>query len=132
MKTRDYDHYRAETYAAPRQTVHVDEVDGPDRTLVLGDALFPVRTVHVYKDAGELHVVHYAEDGSVLSARSGKALPVADCVPGKNAFPERTDADFARLLRDGGTRLTFATFDHEQVLEGPFHGLRRHEGQQAA
>lgn len=137
MTPDDLAAYHNETIDPEDAIVAVDEVDGPDRTLVYGysraydaDHNETTHTVHLYKADGELHLVHYRNSGgnpTIIKTFSGHQLLAKDCVPQKRAYPERCDLDFARLLRARGTELCFTTFGAAGAhSEGIFAGLLIH------
>lgn len=135
MDRNDFDTYRADETPLADPEIHVSDIDGPDRTLVYGTAVNShgrLDTFHAYKADGELHVVIFKnlyEDGIVvMSYTHGASLPAKDMSPSKRAFPERTDLEFARLMRSRGTALCFTNFDDSPGIgeryDAPFFGPR--------
>jgi hypothetical protein len=104
--------------------VHVDDLTGPDRTLLYG---FTVNrdTWHVYLRAGRIHRLVYTARGVVLDHRAQESWDAVRLVPDKRTYPESTDLGFAQLLKRKGVFVSYLPFDearYEKVKDNLFHG----------
>ena len=105
-------------------TVSAEEIPAPDfdRTLLYGYDV-DRRTWHVYLKDGLIHRVvragHSISDG--WEHQSGKVWRLADLVPSKRAYPERTDFYFARLAEQRDVPIAFTGFNAD-VKPAQFYG----------
>lgn len=120
-------------YRRTEATIDVNEVHGPDRTLVYGycrnydtgeERTF---TVHVYKRDGELHALTYSRNGDIHSHLHGESLPAKTMSPGKRAYPEATDYSFAVLMVQRDAPLCHTNFGAMGQHSGQFVGLTHDE-----
>lgn len=105
-------------------TLSVDELDGPDRTLAHGYTRAN-HIWHCYLADGALHVAIYDHNRDLVRYVTGTSLPVADLTPDKRVYPERCDAQFARLMLGRGRRLPYLDFSDETYEQ---HSTRRFHG----
>jgi hypothetical protein len=114
-------------------TVSVAEVGAAERTLVYGYHLNGGGTFHVYVKDGLLHSflykTHKVSSGVYATSNirhiAAEVLDVEDLRPTKRAYPERTDAHFAMLMKQRDAALSLAQFDDERYEESKnnaFHG----------
>lgn len=113
-------------------TLSVAEVGTDERTLMLAKHTNG-NDLHVYVYDGELHAFLYAT--TVISPgmtetieilhKHGDALHIGVLRPQMHAYPERTEAHFARLMAERGAKITFTTFNDDVYADtqfNDFHG----------
>lgn len=127
MEREAYEAFRAETWHGLVPVVTAEELSaGGDRTLTLGYNT-ERETLHVYLEVGEIHAFWYSGE-RVLAHVQGAELYVHQLTPNKRVYPEYTDLEFARLMRERTEMgLPFTTWS-EPRWEGPFHGRRYYGG----
>jgi hypothetical protein len=103
-------------------TLSVEDVAGPDRTLIYGYDLDRT-TVHVYLKGGLLHCVRYRSDRQIVSHESGEALEAERLRPSKRAYPARTDYAAAVAMAKIDCALSFTTFEEVPVGEDGYYGV---------
>lgn len=110
-----------------KDEVSIDElIDRSDRTLIYGYTI-DRETFHLYLENGQFNLAIYdAYDCLVKSARGKAQMSVSDCRPSKRAYPERSDFEFAMLMKKKEANITFTTFSKVNK-EGRFHGKRVEE-----
>jgi hypothetical protein len=105
--------------------VSVDEIKGPDRTLLYG-YMVNRQTFHVYFQNGAIHVLLTTYGRDEPADYYASAFPlVSTLVPSKRVYPESTDADFVRLLAQRGADVPLLPFDelrYGKVKDLTFHG----------
>lgn len=109
-------HYQAHK---TQTSVHVSEISGPDRTLLVGRDVNASGRVHVYLKDGLIHRAHLTFDQEAdryvpRSTESFETVAMDHLIPSKRCFPERCDLDFTLLAARLGTYApTMTTFDDE-------------------
>jgi hypothetical protein len=108
MNRDEYEELRG--VGAPEPMISVEELDGPDRTLLYGYDVSR-NTYHAHLQHGEIHlVVELGYQGRKIHT-SGTTRALGDLVPNKRAYPAKTDYQFARLCAVRGVDITFTTFE---------------------
>jgi hypothetical protein len=120
MNQSEYEHFRAEDSHVPITVVTAEKVGGPNRTLVYGYDV-DRNSFHAYQHEGKLYVRTYGRGDQVISDASGPALPATILRPNKRVYPQYTDGDFARIMRDLDFPLPFTNWS-EPNREGPYYG----------
>lgn len=120
MNQNEYEEFEAEDSHVPVTVVTTEKVGGENRTLALGYDV-DRNTFHAYVHEGRLHVLTHNRLGQILSETSGAWLPIVVMRPNKRVYPQYTDGDFARIMRDLDHPLTFTTWS-EPKREGPYYG----------
>jgi hypothetical protein len=116
-------------------TLSVAEVGSHERTLAYGWNLDTTGggTMHVYVKDGLIHSflykTHQVSSGVYATSNirhiSAEVMDVEDLRPTKRAYPERTDAHFAMLMKQRDAALSLTSFDDERYEESKnnaFHG----------
>lgn len=82
---------------------------------------------HVYLDGmGFIHRVTYMKTSGedvLLSHVKGTELEAKLLVPNKRVYPEATDFEFAKLLKEKGIEVTYTNYQEDRE-ESDFYGLR--------
>lgn len=120
MNQNEYEEFQAEDAHVPVIGVAAEKVGGESRTLALGYDV-DRNTFHAYIHEGTLYVRTHNHRGKILSEMSGRWLPVVAMRPNKRVYPQYTDGDFARIMRDLDFPLPFTTWS-EPRREGPYYG----------
>ena len=120
MNQEEYEEFCGEDRQANLPTVTSGDVGGDNRTLTYGYDV-ERNTFHAYIHEGALYARTYSSRGEVLSDNSGPELPAEILRPNKRVYPQYTDVQFARTLRDLGFPLPFTTWS-EPRREGPYYG----------
>lgn len=111
-------------------TIDAAELEGDDRTLLYG---YDANRFdwHVYLEDGLIHRVIYTVNGlgrpSVISHESAASWPAEELWPGKRAYPESTDYEFAKRLIAVEVHISFLPFDearYDHVKDQAFHAHR--------
>ncbi|MER5844434.1 MULTISPECIES: hypothetical protein [Streptomyces] len=107
------------------RSVAVDDIPGPERTLLLGYTC-DRHTWHVYLRGSDVHLLVYDDvSRGVIRHEKRYRWLAADLVPDKRVYPESCDLAFARLLTSHGVELSFTAFNEDRyarVVKSPFHG----------
>ena len=120
MNQNEYELFRAEDSHVPITVVTAERVGGENRTLVYGYDV-DRNSFHAYLHEGKLYVRTYSRGDQVISDAAGPALPATILRPNKRVYPQYTDGDFARIMRDLDFPLPFTTWS-EPKREGPYYG----------
>lgn len=119
MDRRTFERLLQEQKAIPVITAE-ELAEGGDRTLTLGYN-FQRETVHVYLKDGEIHWLYYTSAG-ILGKQSAEKAWAESLLPSKRVYPEYTDVQFARLMKERTEfGLPFTKWS-EPKKEGPFYG----------
>jgi hypothetical protein len=119
MNQSEYEHF-------PATVVTAEKVGGESRTLTFGYDV-DRNSFHAYIHEGTLYVLTYNRLGQILSEGSGTWMPVQTLRPNKRVYPQYTDGDFARIMRDLDFPLPFTNWS-EPLREGPYYGSTHLEG----
>ncbi|MGD1524229.1 hypothetical protein [Vibrio owensii] len=113
------------TESAPTVSAH-EIFNHQPRTLLWGYTA-DRDSFHVYLDGtGIIHRVIYTRAGGehvILSHMKGIELKAELLVPNKRTYPEATDFEFAKLLKDKGIRVSYTSYKEDRE-ESDFYGLR--------
>lgn len=120
MNKSEYEAFSAEDANVTLPSVTAKQVGGENRTLTYGYDT-DRNSFHVYLYDGILYSSYFGYDGAPFTNSSGPELPAENLRPNKRVYPQYTDADFARIMRDMGFPLPFTTWD-EPNRPGPFYG----------
>jgi hypothetical protein len=120
MNQNEYEEFRWEDSHIPVTVVTAEKVGGENRTLTLGYDL-DRNTFHAYLHEGRLYVRTYNYERQILSDASGPVLLAEFLRPNKRVYPQYTDGNFARIMRDLDFPLPFTTWS-EPKREGPYYG----------
>lgn len=130
MNQNEYQQYKAEDAHIPITCVTAERVGGENRTLTLGYDV-DRNTFHVYLHEGQLHVRTYNNAaGKVLCHTSGPVLLAEFLRPNKRVYPQYTEGDFARIMRDLDFPLPFTNWS-EPKREGPYYGVTHFDEERA-
>jgi hypothetical protein len=97
----------------------------PDRTLLYGYTV-EKHTFHVYLKDGLIHRVIYNQRDEVLDYQAHATWEAPSLVPDKRAYPERTDAGFARLMLHHRIDIHYMKFNQDRYdcfKDRKFHGI---------
>ncbi|KWU19133.1 hypothetical protein [Burkholderia cenocepacia] len=94
------------------------------RTLIYG-ATSKRDTFHVYLDEAKIQLVTYDGDGFLRKYQTELELEAADYEPGKYAYPEACDFEFAALLQQAGVDVNYLAY--QDRAPAVFHGARLSE-----
>lgn len=128
MNVEEYATLIATTPVDP--TIKVADLTGGDRTLLYGYDI-DRDTWHIYLKDGMIHrhiysLRSYSEVYGHPVIRTimhdmQESWTVVDLIPNKRAFPERTDYEFARIVKERGGDISFTTYD-DDIEPEQFYG----------
>ena len=110
------------------QYVNVNEISGPDRTLMYGYNTNR-DTFHLFWKDNIIHSIYYNSTAHRILSRVlyYDKIEALKCVPDKRVYPERCDYEFCKLLYSKGINIPFTTFVHN-VEKKKFSGLTDYTG----
>lgn len=107
------------------QFIHVNEISGPDRTLMFGYNCNR-DTFHLYWMNGAIHSVYYNWTTKRLADFPlifKEKILASICVPNKRVYPARCDYEFCKLLLSKGVYIPFTTFEEVKPETKIYYGL---------
>jgi len=99
-------------------------IDKSPRTIIYGYD-FNRNTHHVYIDNKVLHLYIYDANHNTIEYRNGTFDTIQDLIPIKRAYPESTDLEFLKILKQFDCNGNFTTYNedrYERIKDKQFHG----------